>query len=76
MKDPPERPKGHNPTGTVSEDYQLWSFLGESCPQGTIPIRRTTEQDLRRASSITTFGRKLKKPIQRDSFTNGHEVSL
>ncbi|RVX04450.1 hypothetical protein CK203_018524 [Vitis vinifera] len=32
--DPPERPKGHNPTGAVSEDFQLWSFSGESCPEG------------------------------------------
>lgn len=76
MQDPPERPKGHNPTGAVSEDFQLWSFSGESCPEGTIPIRRTTEEDVLRASSIGRFGRKVRRHVRRDSSSNGHEVSV
>ncbi|KAM7269538.1 hypothetical protein ACFE04_025035 [Oxalis oulophora] len=56
--DPPERPNGHNPNIMMIEDYQLWSLAGESCPEGTIPIRRTTKQDMLRAKDIRTFGRK------------------
>jgi hypothetical protein len=36
----------------------LWSLSGESCPEGTIPIRRITEQDILRAGSISKFGKK------------------
>ncbi|KAG6766390.1 hypothetical protein POTOM_030469 [Populus tomentosa] len=49
--EPPERPKGLEPTGMVTENFQLWDLSGEACPEGTIPIRRTTEQDMLRASS-------------------------
>ncbi|KAL6983729.1 hypothetical protein U1Q18_017108 [Sarracenia purpurea var. burkii] len=74
--DPPERPKGHNPTGMTSENFQLWSLSGESCPEGTIPIRRTSEEDILRASSILRFGKKTIKPIRRDSSSNGHEHAV
>ncbi|GMP57901.1 hypothetical protein CsSME_00021785 [Camellia sinensis var. sinensis] len=74
--DPPQRPKGHNPTAMVSENFQLWSLSGESCPEGTIPIRRTTEQDVLRASSVQRFGRKLQRPVRRDSSSNGHEHAV
>ncbi|KAL3501153.1 hypothetical protein ACH5RR_035602 [Cinchona calisaya] len=74
--DPPERPKGHDPTGILSEDFQLWSMSGESCPEGTVPIRRTSEQDILRASSIRRFARKLRRPIRRDSSNNGHEHAV
>jgi len=57
-----------------SENFQSWSLSGESCPEGTIPIRRTTEQDMLRASSINTFGRKLRRRVRRDTNSNGHEV--
>ncbi|KAG6398780.1 hypothetical protein SASPL_140250 [Salvia splendens] len=77
--DPPERPKGLRtpPTtsDTFSENFQTWTLSDESCPENTIPIRRTTEQDLLRASSIRRFGRKIRRPIRRDSSSNGHEVS-
>ncbi|XP_044488848.1 uncharacterized protein LOC123213479 [Mangifera indica] len=73
--DPPARPSGHNPTGMVSEDFQLWSMSGESCPEGTIPIRRTTEQDMLRASSFRRFGRKLGH-VRRDTNSNDHEHSV
>ncbi|KAI7724775.1 hypothetical protein M8C21_031200, partial [Ambrosia artemisiifolia] len=78
--DPPERPNGyhhhHNHAGMGSENYQLWSLSGESCPEGTIPIRRTTEQDILRANSIKRFGRKIAKPIRRDSSSGGHEHAV
>jgi len=45
----------------LSYNFQLWSLSGESCPDGTIPVRRITEQDLLRADSISEFGRKNAK---------------
>ncbi|KAL9666093.1 hypothetical protein QQ045_000415 [Rhodiola kirilowii] len=75
--DPPERPMGHNPAEDVlPEDYQLWRIAGESCPDGTIPIRRTTEDDILRASSIGRYGRKGTKHVRRDSSSSGHEHAV
>ncbi|XP_055801331.1 uncharacterized protein LOC129870544 isoform X2 [Solanum dulcamara] len=71
--DPPERPKS-NPMKL--ENFQLWSLSGETCPQGTIPIRRTREKDILRASSLQTFGRKIKTPIQRDTISSAHEHAV
>ncbi|KEH20188.1 DUF4409 domain protein [Medicago truncatula] len=48
-----------------SSTFQLWSLSGESCPDGTIPVRRITEQDVLRVGSITQFGRK---------YTDGYKV--
>ena len=56
------------------ESFQLWTDSGEACPEGTIPIRRTREEDILRASSIRRFGRKP-RPVRRDSTGSGHEVS-
>ncbi len=36
---------------------QLWHLNGR-CPQGTVPIRRTKEADLLRASSVKSYGKK------------------
>ncbi|PWA98029.1 hypothetical protein CTI12_AA023510 [Artemisia annua] len=72
--DPPERPSGYH--HMHSEHYQLWSLSGESCPEGTIPVRRTTEQDVLRASNIKRFGRKIAKPVRRDSSNGGHEHAV
>ncbi|GAA0145088.1 hypothetical protein LIER_05357 [Lithospermum erythrorhizon] len=72
--DEPERPIGHNSV-VLPEDFQLWSMSGESCPEGTVPIRRTTENDILRASTIGRFGRKLRR-VSRDSSTNGHEHAV
>ncbi|PIA29241.1 hypothetical protein AQUCO_06100033v1, partial [Aquilegia coerulea] len=75
--DPPERPNGHNTTNASTiESFQLWATSGESCPQGTIPVRRTTEEDVLRASSIRRFGRKLRKSIRRDSSSSDHEHAV
>ncbi|KAH7550495.1 hypothetical protein JRO89_XS13G0202600 [Xanthoceras sorbifolium] len=73
--DPPERPKGHETTQTVTESFQLWTNSGESCPEGTVPIRRTTERDILRTSSVKRFGRKPRRHVRRDSTGSGHEVS-
>lgn len=76
FQDPPERPKGYNSSAdSIAESLQLWRQTGESCPEGTVPIRRTTEQDILRASSVQRFGRKPLKSVRRDSTSSGHEVS-
>ncbi|XP_006289252.2 uncharacterized protein LOC17882439 [Capsella rubella] len=36
---------------------QIWSKSGD-CPDGTIPVRRVSREDIRRASSPSQFGRK------------------
>ncbi|EOA22829.1 hypothetical protein CARUB_v10003553mg [Capsella rubella] len=36
---------------------QIWSKSGD-CPDGTIPVRRVSREDIRRASSPSHFGRK------------------
>ncbi|EXB93580.1 hypothetical protein L484_014572 [Morus notabilis] len=75
--DPPERPKSSNETkDRVAETFQLWTESGESCPDGTIPIRRTTENDILRASSIGRFARKPRRHVRRDSTGSGHEHAV
>lgn len=56
-------PKGNNQISNLRESIQLWSLSGESCPDGTIPIRRITEQDLLRANSDTRFGEKFNHQV-------------
>ncbi|PQP99532.1 hypothetical protein Pyn_14523 [Prunus yedoensis var. nudiflora] len=58
------------------DSYQLWSDSGESCPQGTVPIRRTADKDILRASSIRRFGRKPRRSVRRDSSGSGHEHAV
>lgn len=41
---------------------QLW-HAGGKCPEDTIPIRRTKEDDVLRASSVKRYGRKKHKSI-------------
>ncbi|XP_057448519.1 uncharacterized protein LOC130740039 [Lotus japonicus] len=74
--DLPERPKSHNHKDMLNENFQLWTLSGESCPEGTVPIRRTTEQDMLRASSVSRFGRKLRRRVRRDTNSNGHEHAV
>ncbi|KAL4634092.1 hypothetical protein ACB092_04G172500 [Castanea dentata] len=74
--DPPERPKGLNTTDTVAKSFQLWAESGESCPEGTVPIRRTTEKDVLGASSIDRYGRKPVRHVRRDSSGTGHEHAV
>ncbi|KAK2354637.1 putative carboxyl-terminal peptidase [Trifolium repens] len=72
--DPSKRLKGHNQMDNLSDIFQLWNLTGESCPEGTIPIRRTKEQDLLRAGSISRFGRKIadeNKHVHSIGYVNG-----
>lgn len=74
--DPPERPRGNESEEATAHAFQLWTDSGESCPEGTIPVRRTTEKDILRASSIQRFGRKIRRNVRRDSTGAGHEHAV
>ena len=85
QREPAERPGSSS--GRVDADDrddeealpQVWRRSGESCPEGTIPVRRTTEADVLRASSVGRFGMKARGGgggfTRRDSTGSGHEVS-
>ncbi|GAB2297425.1 hypothetical protein Dimus_031529 [Dionaea muscipula] len=74
----PERPKGHEEGGMEEASFQLWRLNGETCPEGTIPIRRTSEEDMLRASTIRRFGRKVTTNFVRRDLTssNDHEHAV
>ncbi|XP_072994869.1 protein neprosin-like [Typha latifolia] len=74
--DSPERPRGRNSSYIFDNILQAWRSTGESCPRGTVPIRRTKEDDLLRASSIGRFGRKAAGRVRRDSTGGGHEHAV
>ncbi|WOK98672.1 hypothetical protein Cni_G07384 [Canna indica] len=74
--EPPERPRGHNPDAMSDDVFQLWRSSGETCPDGTVPIRRTKEEDILRASSVKRFGRKPAVTMRHDSESNGHEHAV
>jgi hypothetical protein len=80
---PPARPKGNrlrdpirNDTAEAAGVQQLWAASGESCPEGSVPIRRVTESDVLRASSVRRFGRAPAGRVRRDSVSGGHEVRV
>ncbi|CAL4958496.1 unnamed protein product [Urochloa decumbens] len=56
---------------------QAWSDGGERCPEGTVPVRRTTARDVLRASSPRRFGMKPRASnVRRDSTSSGHEHAV
>ncbi|GFZ03896.1 carboxyl-terminal peptidase, putative [Actinidia rufa] len=73
--EPPERPKVHDSNDSVTQSFQLWANSGDSCPEGTIPIRRTTETDVLRANSIQKFGRKI-RGVRHDTMSSNHEHAV
>ncbi|VAI85763.1 unnamed protein product [Triticum turgidum subsp. durum] len=75
--DPPERPKNYNSTIAGAVVVQAWHATGEACPEGTVALRRTTEKDLLRASSLRRYGRKPpRRTTRRDSTSSGHEANI
>ncbi|XP_010523377.1 PREDICTED: uncharacterized protein LOC104801736 [Tarenaya hassleriana] len=57
---------------------QLWHMNGK-CSENTIPIRRTTKEDLLRANSIENYGIKTHKNIPKPQSSNGftnHEYAI
>ncbi|CAN6340779.1 unnamed protein product [Urochloa humidicola] len=85
-KEPVERPSGGYADAGDADGQdageealpQAWRRSGESCPEGTIPVRRTTEADVLRASSISRFGMKARGGgfPRRDSTGGGHEHAV
>ncbi|XP_076928186.1 protein neprosin-like [Bidens hawaiensis] len=71
LEPPMERPKGHNSTDENIDTFQLWD-----CPAGTVPIRRTTQDDVLRASSLKRFGRKIIRRVRHDTASGGHEHAV
>ncbi|PAN42852.1 hypothetical protein PAHAL_8G192300 [Panicum hallii] len=43
---------------------QTWHQNGNKCPENTIPIRRTKEEDILRASAVGRYGKKMPRSIQ------------
>ncbi|KAJ1277164.1 hypothetical protein BS78_05G273900 [Paspalum vaginatum] len=68
----------HNASNIAPQPIsQTWHQNGR-CPENTIPIRRTKEEDVLRASSISMFGKKRPGSIPNhnsfeQSVTSGHE---
>ncbi|KAL8204407.1 hypothetical protein R6Q57_010030 [Mikania cordata] len=52
---------------------QLWHSNGK-CPKGTIAIRRTKKEDMLRASSLKSYGRK--NSVSRQSSTDSEFVDV
>ncbi|KAA8534668.1 hypothetical protein F0562_032185 [Nyssa sinensis] len=90
---PPERPKmkddavrDYNSTSPRRGEglRQTWHQNGEGCPKGTVPIRRSTVNDVLRAKSLYEFGKKQSRslPLARRTDApdivsgNGHEHAI
>ncbi|KAI3733478.1 hypothetical protein L6452_12921 [Arctium lappa] len=75
--DPPTQPSnGQSRGGSELELKQKWSSKGESCPDGTIPIRRTREYEIFRPIPISHFGKNISASIKTQSIYNGHEHAM
>ncbi|KAL8252139.1 hypothetical protein R6Q59_035832 [Mikania micrantha] len=75
LEPPSLRPKGHISSDETIERLQLWAETNEFCPNGTIPIRRTTEKDILRANSLKRFGKKI-RGVRHYSKNDGHEHAV
>ncbi|XP_011084725.1 uncharacterized protein LOC105166904 [Sesamum indicum] len=63
---PPKMPKNTNTTRSVNGFkgvWQMWHEKGEVCPKGTVPIRRSTVDDVLRAKSLYDFGKKRSRSV-------------
>jgi len=82
---PEGHPFGESKVSSNSKPItQLWHQNGR-CPEGTIPVRRTSKNDILRASSIQKFGKKKQrsfpqpkpaKPLPDLISQSGHQVLL
>lgn len=85
----PEKPKfkdarhPRNYTDTIKNAWQTWHHSGH-CPKGTVPIRRSSVDDVLRAKSLYHYGKKQRRPrplarsIDAPDVVsgNGHEVYI
>ncbi|XP_015875549.1 protein neprosin [Ziziphus jujuba] len=58
--------KKKNTTNYMNEQvlegaWQMWHRNGTRCPKGTVPVRRSTVDDVLRAKSLFDFGKKKRK---------------
>ncbi|GLJ14404.1 hypothetical protein SUGI_0232690 [Cryptomeria japonica] len=62
IQDPPKMPSIHiarvNTTNFTIDNAQSWHVNGD-CPEGTIPVRRTSIEDLMREKSHQHYGKKI-----------------
>ncbi|URD97877.1 carboxyl-terminal [Musa troglodytarum] len=70
--EPPERPEGRKAKSMAGGTTQLWRASGETCPQGTVPIRRTTEEE---ALRVRKHERKLVEGAG-ESPNSNHEYAI
>ncbi|KAJ9568374.1 hypothetical protein OSB04_004340 [Centaurea solstitialis] len=76
LEPPLEMPNGHNSSDESTETFQLWAESSTGfCPQGSVPIRRTTEKDVLRASSLRRFGRKIRGGVRHDTMSGVMNLS-
>lgn len=61
---------------------QLWHMNG-GCPEETVPVRRTKEEDILRASSVKRYGKKKHRSIPKPRSADpdlinqsGHQVKV
>ncbi|XP_071922280.1 protein neprosin-like isoform X2 [Coffea arabica] len=92
---PPEMPKAKmmktdgvrdtntSSSGTRGRAWQYWHHSGQRCPKGTVPIRRSSVNDVLRAKSLYDFGKKQRKmSLARQADApdvvsgNGHEHAI
>ncbi|CAL9049282.1 unnamed protein product [Musa banksii] len=59
--------------GMADDFVQLWTTSGETCPEGTVPIRRTKEEDILR---IERFGRKPFARAPQSTNVSNHEYAI
>ncbi|WVZ51527.1 hypothetical protein U9M48_002666 [Paspalum notatum var. saurae] len=70
---PSSHPRGLNQDANVAPRpfMQTWHKNGK-CPENTIPIRRTKEEDVLRANSVSSYGKKRSKFTEL-AVTTGHQ---
>uniref|UniRef100_A0A5B7BQ67 Neprosin PEP catalytic domain-containing protein n=1 Tax=Davidia involucrata TaxID=16924 RepID=A0A5B7BQ67_DAVIN len=82
---PPERPKmrmimkedvvrDNNSSEGLRSAWQTWHQNGQRCPKGTVPIRRSTPNDVLRAKSLYDFGKKQSRSMPLARRTNAPDV--
>ncbi|KAK7285861.1 hypothetical protein RJT34_20644 [Clitoria ternatea] len=83
QKVPTKMPKGMKVKREERKlEWQMWHKNGTRCPKGTVPIRRSTVNDVLRAKSLFDFGKKQRRRLSRRNdapdvvSTNGHEHAI
>ncbi|CAL9071623.1 unnamed protein product [Musa textilis] len=77
-----EGPRNYSASDAARRAWQAWHHVGH-CPRGTVPIRRSSVDDVLRAKSLFHFGKKqMRVPLARKVDApdvvsgNGHEHAI